>query len=396
MKVRLGDLKPNPFRNYDDYPLNKTTVDLLVQSITKTCFWDNILVRRNKTELNPKGEFQLAYGHHRMTAATQVLGVDHIVDIPVKDLSDDDMLRIQGEENLEIYVSKGPTNIRARNAQIKQVWLRLKKLYNLNYITSETTKTSQGSGGGPKQLHFEGLPVPISGGDGFHHSCIAKQMQEWMGETWNEKSINQALTQLRRSGEIKWVRPKKDKTGNVVKDKDDKILVEFFSEPVTLSKTAVERMPDQQSSDLFQQVMYEQGEEGETPVPKDVQDRVAEKIMDQVTSGIESKAITKEDIEAEVVKEIKGEEAGRELEFISLKKKIRDLETATESLSKKYKKFNSWKKARKSDTELYNLFLSTFEEFKFKMAITGLALEITRFCGKEQSTHTVEIKKLTQ
>jgi len=394
MKVRLGDLKPNPFRNYDDYPLNQTTVDLLVQSITKTCFWDNILVRQNKTELNPKGEFQLAYGHHRMTAATQVLGVDHIVDIPVKDLSDDDMLRIQGEENLEIYVSKGPTNIRARNAQIKQVWLRLKNVYNLNYIQ----KHSEGSDprGGQKQLHFEGLPVPKSGGDGFHHSCIAKQMQEWMGETWNEKSINQALTQLRRSGEVKWVRAKTDKKGNVVKDNSGKVLIESFSEPVTLSKTAVERMPDQQSSDLFQRVMYEQGNEGATPVPKEAQDRVSEKIIDRINSGMESKAITKEDIEAEVVKEVSGEEAGRTLEFISLKKKVRELETATESLSKKYKKFSSWRKAHKEDKELQALFTSTFDEFKFQMAITGLALEIAKFCGKERSTHAVEIKKLTQ
>jgi hypothetical protein len=45
---------------------------------------------------------------------------------------------------------------RPRNAQVKQVWLRLKGVYNLNYIHSGGSE----KGGGQKQLHFDGLPAP--------------------------------------------------------------------------------------------------------------------------------------------------------------------------------------------------------------------------------------------
>lgn len=93
MKVRVNLLLPNPYRDMKHYPVQRDKIDRLKQSIEQTGFWDNILARK-------VGDiFQLAYGHHRL-CAIQELGIEEI-DIPVKDISDADMVRIMALENRE-------------------------------------------------------------------------------------------------------------------------------------------------------------------------------------------------------------------------------------------------------------------------------------------------------
>jgi len=94
MKIKLKDLQPNPFKKeINGGKLNKEKVVLLKESIEKDGFWDNIICRK------VNGTYQIAYGHHRLQAAKEVLGIDYVADIPVKDLSDENMLRILGNEN---------------------------------------------------------------------------------------------------------------------------------------------------------------------------------------------------------------------------------------------------------------------------------------------------------
>lgn len=94
MKIRLKDLYPNPFKKeINGGKLSKEKVSLLAESIEKDGFWDNVICRKKD------GKYEIAYGHHRLEAARQVLGDDYSVDIPVKDLSDEKMLRILGNEN---------------------------------------------------------------------------------------------------------------------------------------------------------------------------------------------------------------------------------------------------------------------------------------------------------
>ena len=93
MKVLVKDLKPNPYRDMEHYPIDKDKIQSLKDSIEQTEFWDNILARR-------KGkEYQIAYGHHRLTAL-QELGID-MVDIPIKDLDDATMIQIMANENMD-------------------------------------------------------------------------------------------------------------------------------------------------------------------------------------------------------------------------------------------------------------------------------------------------------
>lgn len=93
MKIKIKDLEPNPYRDMHHYPVNRDKIDRLKQSIEQTGFWDNILCRKAGSK------YQLAYGHHRLVAI-QELGITE-VDIPVKDISDADMVRIMALENRE-------------------------------------------------------------------------------------------------------------------------------------------------------------------------------------------------------------------------------------------------------------------------------------------------------
>jgi ParB-like chromosome segregation protein Spo0J len=143
MKVEIKDLYPNPYRDMDNYPINRVKVDSLKASIKQTGFWDNIVGRLKKgTVLSgysdqgylvgdfnenhepieiidggipvyfevKKGGVEIAYGHHRLTALREALPWDTIVDIPVKDLPDSTMIQIMANENMQEY-STSPATI---------------------------------------------------------------------------------------------------------------------------------------------------------------------------------------------------------------------------------------------------------------------------------------------
>lgn len=91
MKIKTNLLKPNPYRNLDRYPVDRAKIETLKKSIEETEFWDNLLARKSG------GEYQIAYGHHRLVAL-QELGIEEI-DIPVKEISDFQMVKIMANEN---------------------------------------------------------------------------------------------------------------------------------------------------------------------------------------------------------------------------------------------------------------------------------------------------------
>ena len=93
MLVNVKDLKPNPFRKMDKYPIDRGKVESLMESIKNTDFWDNLLARENN------GEIEIAYGHHRLQAIRE-LGIEQ-VDIPVKQIEDGMMLKIMANENMD-------------------------------------------------------------------------------------------------------------------------------------------------------------------------------------------------------------------------------------------------------------------------------------------------------
>lgn len=97
-KVKLGDILPNPYRNIAQYPISRIKVEKLKESIEETDWWGNIVCRPAKG-----GKFEAAYGHHRLVAGRELLGDDALVDVIVRDLSDEQMLKIMTRENAEEY-----------------------------------------------------------------------------------------------------------------------------------------------------------------------------------------------------------------------------------------------------------------------------------------------------
>lgn len=91
----VKDIRPNPFRYIDRYPIRREKIDALRGSLKTTGFWGNVVARvRN-------GHPEIAYGHHRLVALREEYGPDEKVDLIIRDLSDDLMLQIMARENME-------------------------------------------------------------------------------------------------------------------------------------------------------------------------------------------------------------------------------------------------------------------------------------------------------
>lgn len=95
MRVKIKELLPNPFRDLSSYPFNQEKIERLKQSIEATGFWDNILARQ------VSGQIQIAYGHHRLKALQEVYPPNYEIEVPIKDLSDELMLKIMANENMD-------------------------------------------------------------------------------------------------------------------------------------------------------------------------------------------------------------------------------------------------------------------------------------------------------
>ena len=96
-EVKLSDIKPNPFRRLDLYPLDKLKIEKLRVSIKRTSFWENTVAREKN------GHYELAYGHHRIESARQEIGLTAKVRLIIRVLSDEAMLKMMAADNDDAY-----------------------------------------------------------------------------------------------------------------------------------------------------------------------------------------------------------------------------------------------------------------------------------------------------
>lgn len=97
-KLRLGDVRPNPFRDIANYRLSADKVASLRASIHSTGFWPGVLIREDA------GEYQLLFGHHRLEAAKQELGEDYVHDFILRDeVPDYVAIRMLADENADSW-----------------------------------------------------------------------------------------------------------------------------------------------------------------------------------------------------------------------------------------------------------------------------------------------------
>lgn len=91
----VKDIKPNPFRHMERYPIRKEKVAALRESLRTTGFWGNVVARASN------GKAEIAYGHHRLAALKEEYGPNQKVDLLIRNLSDDSMIQIMARENME-------------------------------------------------------------------------------------------------------------------------------------------------------------------------------------------------------------------------------------------------------------------------------------------------------
>lgn len=188
MKIKVKDLLPNPFRNIEAYPIDPEKIRQLRNSIRETTFWDNILARPAPNN----GRYQIAYGHHRLTAIKEELGKDTVVDIPVRDLSDEDMLRIMANENMQEW----STDWRVIVETVREAKKFLEKHIEL----------AKKHGGYKKGYSEVGKTV----------------ISRFLGENWPESRISKALA--------------------IIKDKEIQITFREKREKIRLDITTLERI----------------------------------------------------------------------------------------------------------------------------------------------------------
>lgn len=74
IRVRLGDIRPNRFRDLKRWPVELDVIEKLKQSIHETGCWNNLQATRNE-----QGQIKLRFGHHRLAAGLELFGPDHEV-----------------------------------------------------------------------------------------------------------------------------------------------------------------------------------------------------------------------------------------------------------------------------------------------------------------------------
>jgi ParB/RepB/Spo0J family partition protein len=93
MKISLDSIKPNPFRDFELYPLDEEQINRLAQSIGELGFFASVAARPDGN-----GGYELAAGHHRIEAARR-RGMNE-VDANIERYDDFRMVQIMALENL--------------------------------------------------------------------------------------------------------------------------------------------------------------------------------------------------------------------------------------------------------------------------------------------------------
>jgi len=100
MKVKLSNVHPNPHRRIGEYPIREEKITFLMESITSTTFWDNIVAREHPRN---SGKVEIAYGHHRLEALRRLYEPDREIELIIREIDDAMMLQMMARENMEEY-----------------------------------------------------------------------------------------------------------------------------------------------------------------------------------------------------------------------------------------------------------------------------------------------------
>jgi len=112
-QISLSKVDPNPYRMLGDYPYSEEKLSVLVRSIKDVGLWEGVIGREKDDRV------EIAFGHHRIEAAKRAGLSD--VNVVIRELSDDDMLRFMGRENGEDYRTDFLVLLETWEAAVKQL-----------------------------------------------------------------------------------------------------------------------------------------------------------------------------------------------------------------------------------------------------------------------------------
>lgn len=190
ISIRLGDVKPNPFRDIQHYTLEESRVEALMESMNTTGFWNNIIGR-----VNAEGEFEIAYGHHRLEAAIRFYSEAYVHDFPVAEINDYQMIQMMASENSEDWGNTTAHN----NLTVAQVRDLIDTFCDMNPSWEDTLKPKGDSGITREKL------VEWFGGenDGLAESNYNRAVVEGVGRNvirhflnWTDTKVRYALEQV--------------------------------------------------------------------------------------------------------------------------------------------------------------------------------------------------------
>jgi hypothetical protein len=112
-ELAIGKLKPNPFRRLEEYPILRHKVEALKRSIEIVGFWASIVARPAGDE-----DVEIAFGHHRLVALGEMYPPNHTVTIFMRDLTNEQMLRMMANENMQEWSTSAWVEIETIRATI--------------------------------------------------------------------------------------------------------------------------------------------------------------------------------------------------------------------------------------------------------------------------------------
>lgn len=224
MKIKVKDLRPNPFRDLNICPIDYDKVGRLKLSIKELDFWDNLLARPAKDE---EGKYELAYGYHRLEALRALEWEE--IDIPVKNLTDENMIRIMGKENQEWY---------GKNTAVIIETIKVAKEFIENHI-AEKNAVYEDLDKWCREL-FENesnFKMSINKGTlGQNNQSVGRSVIErFLGKTWDTNTIKFALKVM--GGETETKATDYDVTEHV----EGEVLPKKITVPI--SQDAAEKFP---------------------------------------------------------------------------------------------------------------------------------------------------------
>jgi ParB-like chromosome segregation protein Spo0J len=179
--IPLERLKSNPYRDFDLHPYDPEQVEKLKASIDADGFWMSVVARK------AGGDYEIAFGHHRIEAARQLGWTD--VPIEVRDLTDWQMVRMLASENA---TQRGSTAAAALDAVAA-----LSKVLVYNLLRWE--KWPSGPGNPGAEIDFSHCRGQILVGNGIGAECI---LAAAVKGSFTRNQVDGALAALKNGGHM--------------------------------------------------------------------------------------------------------------------------------------------------------------------------------------------------